>query len=528
LYEEADARALKAAQAKWAVERGAAAAFTFKPTLNPTSLALLAEREAREGGDIAPSGSGGGRHAPLHLRSEEVARASAEALHRLRLASQSTGEAAQCTFKPRINAHSAKIAASAVEGRGGSPGGGGGGGVAERLTRAGDEAAEKRAALRAALEREAAEKLTFAPRINGAATEELVRARLSKLDGRGVGAAAAALALSDPALHGEGGGDGGGGGGEEGGGGAAPAHERFLARQRALLEAGKAAAAARAAVLSAESGCTFTPDIGNAAEVLAVYRPERAGEAPTDAVQRLAVGEAERKRAAAAMKREAHYAQWRYAPAINPTSKRTGAAHTVEELNKNERGARVRLRAAAIAQAEFLAKHPFKPTLVAASGAPAPGGPAADSLSASPGALPQPPSIAPLLERVAEGAAAAAARRDAMRKQQEYEELRACTFAPETAASRASLAKLREAAAVDGGVVVVRGLGRHLELKEMTKQMEEEKRCGCYPAPRAPLARHTHTHTHTLFSRPATTPTPPFPQRARGGRVFRKDWRVGR
>ena len=68
------------------------------------------------------------------------------------------------------------------------------------------------------------------------------------------------------------------------------------------------------------------------------------------------------------------------------------------------------------------------------------------------------------------------ARRDAARKRAEYEELRACTFAPETATSQSSLARLRQAAEVDGGVVVVRGLGRHLELRELTRHLEEEKR----------------------------------------------------
>jgi hypothetical protein len=48
LYEEADRRALKQAQAKAAVERAAGSAFTFKPAINSASETIARTRKTKK------------------------------------------------------------------------------------------------------------------------------------------------------------------------------------------------------------------------------------------------------------------------------------------------------------------------------------------------------------------------------------------------------------------------------------------------------------------------------------------------
>jgi hypothetical protein len=487
LYEEADRRALKQAQAKAAVERAASAAFTFKPSINPTSRAILEEKEvaaAAAGGGGGPAGGylsvggwgayaglaaaaaaggggggGGGARVPLFQRTEAVVRESAESLHRLRMESQSQGAAAQCTFRPKINPTSAKLAAQhrdARQQRGGGEGGGlvdlsptpgsgrGGGeeGISERLLREAGEREAKLAAMRRAREEVETGQCPFAPKINTEATGELVRARLARLEGGGV---------IPPATS-----------------AAAPGFFERLAMHASAGERGRAALEAACA---AERGFSFKPDIGNAEEMLAVLRPERVLESQAARLERLAVKDAQDKAAALEAQQRAAAAAYTFKPEINSVSRALGKAHTVEELNANETGARAKLKAAAVQEAEFLAKHPFKPALVSSATAAA----AAAAGSADSGAAA--PHHEPLPERVAEVKAVVEAKREELRRKAEYDELAPCTFAPSTEASKASLAKLKQAAAENGGVVVVRGLGRHLELKELKRQIEEEKKC---------------------------------------------------
>lgn len=508
LFGEADRRALKHAQAKAAVERQAQAAHTFHPIINPASVALLQQRSAASAATgVAPGDAGVPR--PLHERAEDVARSSAEALHRLRLEAALAGPAAECTFQPRINAHSARLADGSARGRA-RKGGSIAAVVTDRLTLDGVEAGQRKAALRVAAAAEEAARHPFAPQVASRRTDALVRARLEKLGSSGAAPSAAAVLegelprADDPGA-------------------------RFLARQTALLEAQAAHRAASAAALDPAEACTFTPDIGNADAVLAAARPERVAEAQAGAAERLSHAEGAARDAAIAAAQEAFYAQFSFKPAISAASRALGTAHTVDELLGNEKGARVRLRAAALAEAEFRAKHPFQPVLVAGDPVPAPeGSSAAASARAPPLRLAVASDPEHVTERIAEHAAASAAALEAARRRAEYEELKACTFAPQTAASQASLARAKAAVEADGGVVVVHGLGRHLELKELTRRMEEEKRC-------VGLALGFFW-TATFFQKrvviplhPLTTPLPAPLQRARDRGLLcqRCCWAVG-
>jgi hypothetical protein len=77
--------------------------------------------------------------------------------------------------------------------------------------------------------------------------------------------------------------------------------------------------------------------------------------------------------------------------------------------------------------------------------------------------------------RIAAHQRARAARAEAAKRLVDYEALKECTFQPETQASARSHARIKGQVAADGGVVVVRGLGRYLELKELKRKLEEER-----------------------------------------------------
>ena len=471
LYLEADRRALKAAQAKAAVERQALAQYTFKPTINATSAAIVANRDEAAG---LPTHT---HHRPIFERGEEMQRNAQEMLHRLRMETLASGPAAECTFQPRINPASAKLAATT---RARGSGGGGGsdllpGGfqhfserksITDRLADEAIEAEGRRAARRMEAARQEAAVCTFAPRIS-ATTEGHVRTQLARLDGKGNAPAASALAALDPLMHDA--------SSVIGGSNAVAADpmSRFLIRQHAMLEAKKRNLEEVESNLRAESSCTFKPDIGNADEVLTLTRPERMLEAQGARVERLGKEEVFRKNTELAKAQETHFSQFSFQPEINAESRARGRAHTIEELKNNERGARAKLKAAAIVEAEFISKHPFRPVLVATDAPPSPGGGKGNTIVARICVTSDPEHVS---ERVAEVIAAQEAKREAARKRAEFDELKLCTFVPETAVSKTSLAKMKQSAEIDGGVVVVRGLGRHLELKELSRHMEEEKR----------------------------------------------------
>jgi len=416
---------------------------------------------------------------PLHERGEELLRAKEAHLARLRMESEAANP--ELTFAPRISARSRTIAADKLRGAGlpvaGSSAAGavaatsdivperqwvGGAAAAsaasahavvhasvaatERLTRDAAMAQLRRAARAEAAAHAEAERHTFAPRIDPHAGNRY-RDRL--------------LAMGIPATHVD--------------------AMSFLQRQElwAQLHEERQAAAARGEL--SRVGCTFSPDVGNADEVLAVARPAAVLETAADRVQRLAVEEVERRRASRQAAAAAAASQFDFKPAINAVSRQIGRAHTVEEHVSNERAKRARMAAAAAAEADFRAAHTFHPTLVAAPHGPA--FPAADGAGEGDGGgtafrLAAAADPAGLGERIEAHLRDKAQRLEVARRAAEYEQLRECTFHPATNAPTAAQRR------VDAGgddavptVVVVRGLGKFLEMKELARRMEEEKRC---------------------------------------------------
>jgi hypothetical protein len=533
LYAHAELREMERKKAKAAVDRAQMAVFSFRPAINPTSVAILSQAEAEaaaaSSAAAAATAAPAPVHRPLHERTADLQRAKAEHVHRLRMESLLSNP--ELTFAPKINETSKRIAIEKAKmagqpisddgiGNGASPsaasaaaaggpdilpnGAAAAGGspdaaarripasiaATKRLTQEGVDAAARREARRRAAQSAEAQRYSFQPRVN-AHSEHLVETKLKERAQELGSAPAPAPGAPVPTP------------------GAGP--PSFYERQRVMLELQKRHKAAIVEEIRKGDECKFRPDIGNADEILALTRPQLVTETDGARVQRLSVEESAHRARTQAEARKEYYDKFTFKPEINASSRQRGRAHTVEEHVKNEQGQRVRLRAKAIAEAEFVEKHPFQPTLVASAppehhhnrrsrskdsaegGGPStsPGRPPAlgraadgEEDGASDAGRAAPPlrlavrsDPEHISERIAEHLKAKAERNEAVKRLVDVEQLKECTFQPETAASARSHAKLKDAVAADGGVVVVRGLGRYLELKELQRKLDDEKRC---------------------------------------------------
>lgn len=203
--------------------------------------------------------------------------------------------------------------------------------------------------------------------------------------------------------------------------------------------------------------CTFKPAIGNAEAVLEKLRPERLGESREEGLTRLAKGDQQRIREQRKAISEDYYGQFNFQPQLNERSRRTGKALTPAEHVANQ----AKKDALAVAKAKyeeaFAKTHTFRPELVAHP----------DDMSeedyerfrldvANPEALGH--KISAFRQEKAD-------KIEQTRRALEYEQLKGCTFEPEvTRKPRAQQ-----------GPVVVRGLGRYLELKEMQRRLDAER-----------------------------------------------------
>ena len=177
-----------------------------------------------------------------------------------------------------------------------------------------------------------------------------------------------------------------------------------------------------------------------------------------------------------------YHGQFSFKPEINPVSKILGRAMSVEELAANERNKRVKAEAARQSEEAFRETCTFKPKLV-------------KNRASSVGRvrskidLKEPEE---LMDRITQYRKEKETKLEHTRRIMEYEELKDCTFTPSITRSRPATAKK--------GPVVVRGLGRYLELKELAKRKEEEQR--------RREEKVFLSHTDTAPSVPYTIPKP--------------------
>ncbi|KAJ1441746.1 hypothetical protein B484DRAFT_442617, partial [Ochromonadaceae sp. CCMP2298] len=243
------------------------------------------------------------------------------------------------------------------------------------------------------------------------------------------------------------------------------------------------------------SSAWFRPQICPKSDrIVAVQRPEVLLESRELQAERLSGdgGVEERRR-----QRAAELYGFSFAPSIDPLSRALGRASSLEELVANERGVRRREEVRRRVEEETMGGVTFQPRINElskqlveggydsgwAQGAQAQGGWAGGCPLYS---LEQPPlpeythqrGRINLLEpeRMARDIRQHEQERQEHRRSEliarEIEELRECSFRPDLNTSRSSLAKVQR----DSGPVVVRGLGRHLELMHLTARQKEQQR----------------------------------------------------
>jgi len=203
--------------------------------------------------------------------------------------------------------------------------------------------------------------------------------------------------------------------------------------------------------------CTFKPEIGNADAVLMCLRPERINETAKERTNRLSVQDREaiakeRKR----LEREV-YSEYTFKPRIDKHSR--AIAPTKSDVTnikvQSKRAAKKRRDAIKQASEEFRERCPFKPTLMTRRGRRNDDDHLEDDA-----------------ERMRKIEIRRAQREQKLaqeRKEKMDKELSDCTFRPNVNRVEKKKKKTK-------GPIVVRGLGRFMELKNLAKQKENEQK----------------------------------------------------
>eukprot|EP00903_Cladosiphon_okamuranus_P005531 g5509.t1 len=424
LHKEAREREAARALAHHHLEKEALRECTFQPTLK-------AAGSCTGGAAVAVARASDQR--PLHQRVWEVER---EREHKLRLLLADKEEREGATFAPPpLGRVSERLATRDNAWEGG--GGGGRGRLASRLQEQAMWARERRR-LRVQEHEEAEARMsTFEPTISRG-TKSLVRKR--------------------PELQ-------------------APFEQR-----RAIMDAKRQERERlRQATRVEEERRWFHPATARRTEKLLRRRmPQRLEETVEERVKRMAGTDDERRRELVVAQRAKEKLECTFRPSLNPVTRSRGQAAPLDELVNNRRGQRVRERAQAKASDRVAETCSHKPVLVAEAalhtrtdGAPPRVGGGGGGRAAAAG-LYGPSNRFRLSVREPARMAAELRERErkqeerfnALREEQEVSEMQRCTFVPRT-----NPAILRAQ-----GPVLVRGLGRHLELKDVAQQREMERR----------------------------------------------------
>jgi len=203
---------------------------------------------------------------------------------------------------------------------------------------------------------------------------------------------------------------------------------------------------------------TFTPSIGNSEAVLIHARPERMTETREERFERLAVRDQDHKNKVADLIREHYYGQYNYKPKINKVSeaiaKESNRDDLYQDLYQNSRGRQFKELAQSQLQEELLKECTFKPRILRRTG-----GTASDAIKSLGVDADHSMKLINESKRLREKKLLQ------MRREQEFNELQECTFAPSV---NENIPKQPT------GPVVVRGLGRYLELQELAKQQQTD------------------------------------------------------
>jgi hypothetical protein len=241
-----------------------------------------------------------------------------------------------------------------------------------------------------------------------------------------------------------------------------PEGSNFLKRQRRLQKKHDKAKARKIREAAEKSECTFKPDTGTASEVLRHTRPYRLKESSLERTERLYRQDIEAKKKKRAALQKRYETECTFKPAINEISRSLAKSKSVQELTDNNRNRQIKHQMAAARERQLQEECTFKPATNVSRRAKK----IVENLPESQFRVnvKQPEKIVKAID---------AYRRDRemklrqTRQEVEYESMKECTFAPDVAGAKVPK---------QTGPVVVRGLGRYLELKDLAKRLETEKK----------------------------------------------------
>ena len=210
--------------------------------------------------------------------------------------------------------------------------------------------------------------------------------------------------------------------------------------------------------------CTFSPDIGNAANILRQSRhAHKLIETPEERAERLAFEDADRKRTGQREREREYYSQFTYEPELNEKSRRLAPNATdLSDLVYDERRELARKRAHAEKAREFEEEYTFQPNLNesaearrarSTSGYTMDLGVGGDAVSAR----------IRMYQREKTDAL------ENLRRRASYRELEECTFHPETISEAPGSMRIPSSSKV-------RGMDSFLQKQAKARQLEEEKR----------------------------------------------------
>lgn len=429
LFDDATERETMRATVAGAVQDAELRACTFQPAINRNSDAILEATGYR----------------PIHERIGDIQRETQHNIHALRV-SQELGDP-ELTFQPRMNQNSRSLVrfSRMAEVEGDSPLDAAANfdtDVGTRLSREASAIAERRIQQVEDYEKALSERHSFKPDVSEGTKK---------------------IAAEIPALQ-----------------------TSFLERQKIWKAEAAMEEKKRRQKVAAEEKQLFRPNIGQSQSVV---RASDAAEKenPKERVQRLSIVDQRRIAERRKKLQSDHYAQFSYRPNINNVSKAMKSSKP-SDLVQNPRGQLVRNRAKVAADKRVAAACTFKP-------------------KTNPYVDPERPTFSAKATRDGESGMVAAgvyvppphpsflhpdARMDAIRRKQEeqeawrqqviaereIEELQECTFAPKlhtkargANGSNSGVRSVKQ----PSGPVVVRGLGRYLEVREMARRKEAEK-----------------------------------------------------
>ena len=427
LFDDATERETMRATVAGAVQDAELRACTFQPAINSNSDAILEATGYR----------------PIHERIGDIQRETQHNIHALRI-SQELGDP-ELTFQPRMNDNSRNLVrySRMTEGSVGNAYMDAGifeSDVGTRLSREASAIAERRIQQVENHERALSERHSFKP---------------------GVSKGTQKIASEIPALQ-------------------AP----FLDRQKMWKAEAAVEEKKRRQRQAAEEKRLFRPNINQSQSTVSASEASDK-EKLKDRVKRLSVVDQRRIDDRKKQLESDHYSQFSYKPNINHISRSIGKPSKTIDLVENPRGQLARHRAKAAADKRVAEECTFQPKTnrFVDPERPTFGGVTATENRGNGGMMaagvhipPPPPSFAD-----------PDARMDAIRRKQEeqemwrqqeiatreIEELQECTFAPKLHTN--SGGNRRPAVKQPTGPVVVRGLGRYLEVREMARRKEAEK-----------------------------------------------------